>query len=303
MFSLYTSLIIPTRNRSENLLNTIVQIKKSKIKFKEILVIDSSDPHIKIHILRICKKYSLTLLNSLPSTSLQRNLGLKKVNKRTKFVMFLDDDIIFLKNSFSEMDKAIQKYKKNPQICGFGFNYIDKKKTKETFLDKMKKKKFISFLNLYSDKPGVVTQSGWQTKILNLKKDQTVEWIYTAASIFKFKMIKKIRFDESFGSYSYLEDLDFSLKLKNKIFIPYKAKFKHPNSVERSGFNFGFIEVRNRYSIVKKNNLVKIYFFFGIFLRFITSLILFFCGKPKFLARALGNIYGVLCVFFTIEKS
>jgi GT2 family glycosyltransferase len=230
-------------------------------------------------------------------------LGLEKVNKKTKFVMFLDDDIVFHKNSFQEMDRAIQRYKKDKKICGFGFNYIDKKRTMHTLLEKIKRYGFTTFFKLYSNKVGVVTQSGWQTKIINLKKDQTVEWIYTAACIFKFKIIKNIRFDESFGSYSYLEDLDFSLKLKKKIFIPYKAKFNHPNIVERNGFNFGFIEVRNRYIIVKKNNLVTIYFFIGTLVRFLISIISSFFGKPRFLARALGNVYGLLYVFFKNIKS
>ena len=39
--------------------------------------------------------------------------------------MFLDDDIIFLKNSFKEMNKLINRYKNNSDVAGFGFNLID----------------------------------------------------------------------------------------------------------------------------------------------------------------------------------
>lgn len=100
MFTKYTSLIIPTRNRNRFLFKTLNQLKKYNVKFKEILVIDSSDKFDKLFKQKICNKFSVKFYRSRPSTSLQRNLGLKLRNKKNQFVMFLDDDIFFLKILF-----------------------------------------------------------------------------------------------------------------------------------------------------------------------------------------------------------
>ena len=48
------------------------------------------------------KKIKIKIFNSKPSISLQRNIGLKKVINKRKYIMFLDDDLIFNKNAFKK---------------------------------------------------------------------------------------------------------------------------------------------------------------------------------------------------------
>ena len=78
MFSTGTSLIIPTRNRPEYLKKTLDQINIQKINFQEIIVVDSSDGEYKKKIIELVKLYDVKLFNSKPSTSVQRNIGIKK---------------------------------------------------------------------------------------------------------------------------------------------------------------------------------------------------------------------------------
>lgn len=301
MFTKYTSLVIPTRNRNNFLLKTLNQFKNYNIKFKEILVIDSSDKFDNFFFKKVRKKYSVKVYRSKPSTSLQRNIGLKLRNKKTKFVMFLDDDIIFFKNSFSEMNKAVNLYKKDNSISGFGFNLIVNKK--KTFLDLIKSSYIIKLANLYSDKPGVVTKSGWHTIVSNIKSNVLAEWFSTQAVIYKSKFITNINFNENFGNYSYLEDLDFSLnvnKKEKKIFVNYSSRYKHPNDIKRNNINFGIIEIFNRFIIVKNHNLNLISFFLGSFVRFALSVLIFFKGEFNSFFRACGNIVGIFKCFFYI---
>ena len=96
MFTKETSLIIPTRNRVKYLKKTLNQLNKNEIEFSEIIVIDSSDAIFEKEIDEI-KNFKIKLFKSNPSTSLQRNIGLDRMSKTNKFVMFLDDDVIFLK--------------------------------------------------------------------------------------------------------------------------------------------------------------------------------------------------------------
>jgi glycosyltransferase involved in cell wall biosynthesis len=302
MFSKYTSLIIPTRNRNKFLYKILSQLKNYKIKFQEILVIDSSDKFDNLFVNKICKKFSVKFFCSKPSTSLQRNLGLKLRNKRNRFIMFLDDDISFYKNSFFNMNNIINLYKKNDNISGFGFNLITRKE--KNLLDIFKTSTFVKIINLYSNKPGVVTKSGWHTKVSNLESSLFADWFSTSAVIYKSKFLNNIKFNKNFGQYSYLEDLDFSLKInkrKRKILIDHSSRYKHPNEITRNNFSFGIIEIFNRFIVVKNNNLNLKLFFLGSFIRFFISLFNLLKGELNSLSRALGNIIGILkSIFYVI---
>ena len=109
---------------------------------------------------------------------------------------------------------------------------------------------------------------------MNLKNDILGDWVFTTICIYKFQDIKEFKFDETFGEYSYLEDLDFSLNLKKKnkkIYISSEAKFLHPENIDRSSFKFGVIEIKNRLKIVNKHQLSKKLFLVGALLRFFMS--------------------------------
>lgn len=295
-FTENTSLIIPTRNRPYQVINLLKQFKLLKVNFFEILIIDSSDLKQNKILKELVKKFTVRLFHTIPSTSFQRNYGLIKKNQETEYVMFLDDDVIFFQDAFYEMNKLIIKYKKDSSISCFGFNQIHKN-LKKNPIETLKHSKLIKLLGIYSDQPGSVLRTGWHTKILNVKKNSYVDWMYTTACVYKSKVINCLRFDESLGKYSYLEDLDFSLnlkKIKKKIIISYLARFVHPLNIDRSSFLFGIAEVFNRYKIVKKYNLSVPFFFIGVFLRFLLSLLGIIKFNKNLFLRALGNILGVI---------
>ena len=301
MFTKNTSLIIPTRNRPLFLKNTFVNLGHIAKTFKEILVIDSSDEKIKKEVRKIVKKNNALYFHTRASTSYQRNFGLQKKNY-SKYTMFLDDDLQLDKKSFYEMNLAIENNKKI--YDAYGFNLISKEKI--SFLEKLKKFKIFKALSLYSNRPGEVLSSGWHSKITNLKKNTRVSWIYIGATVFRSKKISNILFDNYFGEYSYLEDLDFSLQLtknKKKILVVAKAKFEDPNYVNRDGIYFGLQEIKNRFKIVEKHNFNKKNFFLFSFLRFFLSLILSLKGNPAMFCRGIGNLCAIIiCLLKWINK-
>ena len=97
MKKLDLGIVIPTRNRSAMLCKTIKILEKNNFFFKEIIIVDSSNEFHKSKINTFIKfnKKNIKIFNSKPSISLQRNVGLDKVIKRRKYVMFLDDDSNF----------------------------------------------------------------------------------------------------------------------------------------------------------------------------------------------------------------
>jgi GT2 family glycosyltransferase len=294
MFTARTSLVIPTKNRSEEIVGLLNKLTSLNIKFNEIIVVDSSNIVHSKKIKNECKKKNFYYYRTKASTAYQRNFGLGKVKNNT-FIMFMDDDVILLKNTFLKMNQCIKKYEKTGSVGGFGFNQIED--TKYSFLEILKKLKFIKNLNIYPSSPGKIAKSGWHSKIINLKNDIMGDWVFTTMCIYKLADIRDLKFDETFGEYSYLEDLDFSLNLmqrNKKIFLSSESKFKHPNNIDRSSFNFGIIEIVNRYKIIKKHKLSKKLFYIALLLRFFLSLLKSITLNKKYFFRVLGNIYAFL---------
>lgn len=292
MFTERTSLIIPTKNRSDQIIELLNKLILLNLKFNEIIVVDSSDNTHSKKVENECRYNSFYYYRTRSSTAYQRNFGLEKV-KNNYYTMFMDDDVILLDDTFLEMDQCIIKYENNENIGGFGFNQIEE--TKDSFIETLKKSKLIKNFNIYPSIPGKIARSGWHSKIINLKEDILADWVFTTICIYKSAVIRDLKFDETFGEYSYLEDLDFSLNLmKNnrKILLSSKSKFKHPSNIDRSGFRFGVIEILNRYKIIKKHKLSKKLFYIAALLRFFMSLCKSTSLKKKYFFRCLGNIYG-----------
>jgi len=277
------SIIIPTKDRPYKIKKLLNQLYNNKFFFNEILVVDSSNVDNKKKLIFIIKQAELNikLINSIPSISVQRNKGLKNMKKSNKFFMFLDDDIVFKKNSFVEMRKFIKKNEK--LYIGYGFNLISK--IDYGFLESIKRNKIMEKLGIYNANIGKIVRSGWQTKINNVKKNQEVEWLSTQAVIYANNK-KKINFDNFFKGYSYLEDLDYSYRMSKfgKLIVVKKAMYYHNNNIERKSFNFGQKEFVNRYHFIKKNKIYTRYFFLGAVVKIFLNL-----SKLQLL-KVLGNI-------------
>jgi len=304
MFTHKTTLIIPTRNRSSKLIKLIKDIVKLKIIFNEIIVVDSSDNHHKKKIIPFLTKKKIKLINTFPSTTHQRNVGLKVRKKNSKYILFLDDDIVINKKAFIEMNSGIIKYSKIDKICSFAFNLqTNKKKFK---FERIKKSKLVKLLGLYSEKQGKVMKSGWHTKISNLSKDTFVQWIYSGATLFRTNIIKNMKFKNLNKGFNYLEDLHFSFNLTQKKFkhlVIAKATVSNPNLVSRNDLNFGFIEILNRYKFVETYKLNKINFYITAFIRMLYLITNILHLKTSWILRFFGNLKGIIsCIILDINK-
>jgi hypothetical protein len=291
VFTKHTSLIIPTKDRFNLLNKTIRYLFDNKIIFKKIIIVDSSKKKNKKKIIILCKKYKIKLLFTKASTSYQRNYG-KEFVKKSKYIMFLDDDIIFFKDSFKEMNSGIKKYN---SATGFCFNIISKKR--KTIIDHIKESKLMFFLKLYNKKKGIVMHNGWHTQLLNLNKDTKVQWMYSGATIFKFKEIKDRYFLVDKSSYCYLEDLDFTYSLykdKKILMCISNARILNPNIYLRNTFEFGLTEIVNRYRFVKKNNLNLKLFFLTSLIKFTFNFFEIFKFKFEIVFRLAGNISAII---------
>ena len=95
MKKLNLTIVIPTRNRIDLLTKTLVSLKKNNFFFREIIIVDSSDKERKKKLKELKIFFNFKIINSKPGISKQRNKGLRNVKKNSKYVMFLDEDIVF----------------------------------------------------------------------------------------------------------------------------------------------------------------------------------------------------------------
>ncbi len=304
MFTKKTTLIIPTKDRSLQLIDLIKKILNLKLHFNEIIIIDSSNKIHKNNIIKFLKGKKIKFFNSHPSTTYQRNIGLKKRRKDSDYILFLDDDIKINIKSFKEMNNGIIKYKNQKDICSFAFNL--KTNLKNFKFEKIKTSKIFKLFGLYDDIPGKVLNSGWHTKISNLKKDAFVEWIYTGATIYKTKIIKKKLLKDLNKGFNYLEDLYFSYSFTKKNFkhiVIAKAKVLNNNIVSRNDFKFGYIEIMNRYKFVNNYKLRKSKFYFTSAIRSIFLWTNLLSLNVKIIFRFFGNIMGLInCLYLELKK-
>ena len=287
-----TLIVVPTRNRPDEIINTINFLNLNKNFFSKIIIVDSSDIELKEKIKKLLLNYSLNikLKYAQPSTSTQRNIGFSFIEDE-EFIMFLDDDNIFYNDALLQMNNFL---KKNINFAGIAFNQILKEE--ENFSEKLKKNFFTNKLSIYPSKKGGVSRSGWQSKFINFENDEIVEWLPTRAVIYRTELIKNLKFDENLGIYGYLEDLDFSLELKKKgkLMVCSNAKYTHDQSIDRSGFEFGKKEVRNRYYLVQKHNLNKYLFFITLFAKMLINLKEGIFLNKNSLQRFYGNIIALM---------
>tara|TARA_B110000259_G_scaffold174582_1_gene209017 strand:+ start:4133 stop:5062 length:930 start_codon:yes stop_codon:yes gene_type:complete len=291
------SIVIPTKDREKLLFKSLEFLNRNIFFFNEVIIIDSSAKKLtKEKLNNFNKNLNIKYYTSKPSTSLQRNLGLRNVRKKNKYVMFLDDDIEFNKDAFKKMLGFIKN--NNNDIAGIGFNLISKFKYGKNLIERIKKSNIFSILGLYDSRPGIVTSSGWHTKAMNLKKNTQVEWLSTQACIYKLEKIKFTNFSNQLGDYAYLEDLFFSHQIskKGKLIIYYQAKYKDMLSIERNSFLFGIKEIKNRILFIEKNKLSKINFILGYFF-FITRNFFSSILNVKKIMRFVGNIIGIFYLF------
>jgi hypothetical protein len=287
-------IVIPTRNRIKELTNTLNFLESNKFFFKKIVIVDSSNLEIKDQIKKKVKKYSanIELVNSKASTCIQRNVGFNFI-KKSKYIMFLDDDNIFYSDAFYKMQNFLNN---NKDFVGVAFNQIYKET--KNILDCFKKNYITNKIGIYCLDNGELSDSGWQSRFVNFENDKIVQWLPTRAVIYRSSEIKKSRFDKKLGIYGYLEDLDFSLQLKKrgKLMVCSDAKYTHNQSITRPGFQFGKKELRNRYYIVKKHKLNVGLFFLTTFLRMILTFKEGILGNLNSFKRLAGNLVALITI-------
>lgn len=226
--TLTISVIIPTKNRHEDLFNTIKSVISQTCLPEELIIIDQNmSSEVKDALISAyeneLKEKNITLKyihdSQITGLTQARNRGIEK--NESDIVLFLDDDVILERDFIFNM---MEIYKKYPDIYGVSGvitnfriglveylirkifetgDFADRRSLIFTRLDKYKNAECISVSKL----PGGLTS-------------------------YRQEVFKDFKFDENFIKYGMGEDFDFSFRVsrKYKIVITPKAKLIHVES-------------------------------------------------------------------------
>jgi glycosyltransferase involved in cell wall biosynthesis len=287
--------IIATKDRPRELRRLLQSIERQSVMPEQIIVVDSGTVRAE-EIIREFPKLPFSYIYSLPpSASRQRNEGLAAISGSAEYIGFIDDDAVFEKNSFQEMNQFWSKAL--PLVGGASFNLVNHP---PLMVASLKTHAFVERLGFYSSRRGAVLPSGFQTMIGTVDKDTWVDWLPSGAVLWRKTILDQYRFDEWYKGYSYLEDLDFSYTVgrSHQLFVVAGARYYHiPGSSGRGGdYEFGKKEVKHRLYFVRKNpELSEGKCRQALVLRLLISLLMFVrTGSPAFLKRAMGNFIGLI---------
>jgi GT2 family glycosyltransferase len=211
-------IIIPTINRSDDILECLDSILVQTVQPRSIILIDASDDEKLSDIIE--KKYQqlpIQYFRAEKGLPHQRNVGLEYSN--AEWILFLDDDIA-LESSFIENAlKCMEKHLDFAALTGRVINHGRKKKVNPLLI------LFQRMFYLSESKVAGFKSSGdYNVNHPSINKPVEVGIAVGCLSMYRRDIFDNFRFDTNFQfleGYASLEDEDFSLQLKHKHKILY----------------------------------------------------------------------------------
>jgi len=286
--------VIATKDRPDDLFRVLESLSLQYRKPDQVIIVSSGQRPPK----EIWDRHSLLSITAvhtgLPSAARQRNIGVKKADISMDLIGFLDDDVVLEKNALEEMMSFWKDA--GETVGGVSFNQINHPRIFASFLKDLP---LTEKIGLYSREKGRVLVSGFQTLFEHVEKSFYSDWLPSTAVVWRREIFKEHWFDEWFGGYSYLEDLDFSYRVgkKYRLAVAAEARYHHFPSVRQrvNDYLFGKKEVENRMHFVRKNQEFSLFRCYGaLFIRMFLTLFHFIKEhKLGYIQRLAGNFIGL----------
>ena len=281
--------IVPTKDRPKDLRNLLTSLKIQTVKPDQIIIVDGSKSETKT-ILNEFRNLNITYVRIFPpSLAKQRNAGISAVDLSISLAGFLDDDLVLEPDATEKILTFWSNTDK--QTGGAGFSIINQPTAFANQLSRL--------FNIDHPEPGRILKSGFQSQIPPLNKTIETDWIYGGATIWRRSVIEQFSYDDWYVGHGYLEDVDFSYRVKQKykLYIVGEARVYHNTRPTRltAEYMIGKQQVLNRFYFVKKighfSSLAFSWALFGQILFNISSS--FRQLNTSGLRRAIGNIVGL----------
>ena len=221
-------IVVPTRNRSNNVLALLSALERSSVYPEVCLIVDSSDNE---YSLPETSFPVLLLRPGIKGQVAQRNFGIDylRETRSIEYALLLDDDIVLEKNAIREAIDSIQRFKEKDSLyVGFSLNITNFRNAGH----------LVRRLLLHPNKPGAVTKGAMNSSLCNANKDVECDWVLGGAAIWDLDFLCAHRNNYPFAGKAYAEDLYFSSKVHGhgKFAVISGARCGHFDQY-RSGFD------------------------------------------------------------------
>lgn len=246
------SVIIPTRNRSEDLIRCISAVANQHTLPKEVIIVDDGDLDCDIiseihETLPSSVSLYITESDGMPGTSTARNTGVR--NASCPIVLILDDDAIIGPGYIERLQEIYDQYDNN-DLAGVGG--FDNSLRDPEFLEQIFNKLF-----LLGNKGWTVNSLGFQSWDATLSAPASADWLSGNNASYKREVILSNPFPHWSGGREALEDVAMGMQLKRNgltcIIDPSLSVTHHEADDNESSFTFGIKVARNRVRIFEIN--------------------------------------------------
>jgi GT2 family glycosyltransferase len=224
------SVVIPTKNRLDGLLNVLSSILGQSLIPDNIIIIDQSDRTNSASIKKLFRSFSYTTFKYIYNKKITglvdaKNQSLKYIS--TDLIFFLEDDEILLENYFQNMHKAFVSNKNIYGLSGIITNHPKNSLFYLLFFN-------LFHVGIFNDKrPSLFFKysNGSTNDLISSDK------ISGGVSAWKASVFNFVKFDTT-NNLHYTEDIDFSSRVAkefpNSLFISLDSKLMHfPNTASR----------------------------------------------------------------------
>lgn len=287
--------VVATKDRPGSLAALLASLGAQTVRPAEIIVVDGGGESVAA-LCREPRPFPVRhLRHQPPSSTRQRNAGIDAAGRGIPLVGFLDDDVLLDRRAVEEMMTFWATAA--PDVGGAAFNMLNHPPLRAS---RWKSMPLTERLGIYGRKAGAVTRSGFQTMIGTVGETTAAAWLPSGAVVWRREVLERLRFDEWFSGYGYLEDLDLSYRAAKSCVLKVVAAAgytHHPQPLSRpESYLFGRKEVANRLHFVRKNpELSPLLCRLALGLRMLMSLGDGISrGDANELSRARGNLAALL---------
>ncbi|WP_061249391.1 glycosyltransferase family 2 protein [Leptospira alstonii] len=294
--------LVPTKDRPHKIINLLNSLSIQTVAVGRVIIV-ASGLDIQKLVLDFENRLPVEYYYCEPPGQIrQRKMGVSKLDKRTKLVATLDDDIILEPDA---IEKILSFWnEKEPETAGIGFNITNMEANRYSLW------KSLAF---YSSRiPGVVLKSGFPTSLTNVKENIQTEWLNGGATTWRQDiLIANIHQKSIDAKWAPCEDLIFSYPI-GKLYPMYvcaESKVFHDDAVV-SEFSFSQLWYRGEILSIWMLYFVSQHSDLSVFKSSIALLVISFGNllkysvllKFKLLGMELGRIKGLLRAFIQVAR-
>ncbi len=304
-----TSVIIPTRNRPDELEHCIDSILRQTVLPDEVLVVDDGNlPSLEYDVLFAGSGIDFRYVKKTePGIAASRNMGVGLA--KGEIIFFVDDDVV-LEPAYIEETLRVFMSDPEKEVGGVDGHYVNKFERKGT--EKLARAIFGLYLDRFE---GVVLPNGYSRKTNSFDFPVVTQFFWGIAA-FRREVFHthSLYFDEAnYPGYSQGEDSEFAYRVSaafKLVYTPF-ARFRHEvgDGGRPKSFRRGVQQIHCAYKNLALNNELGLlnYLLMGWFFTGLQSLAFYKLVKPsanrrRAFWRLAGHTAGIASIPFSIPS-